>query len=78
MGSNTKRKFKNDQSMGGELPKTRQADIYSCHERGIVGWAHWRAMKKKSTQRLRRHVHDKKVIQEEIDEMSNPGIIEEE
>ena len=69
MGAVTKKIFKNDQSMAGtSLPKTRYPLTTHDHERGKVGWAHWRSMKKKSTSRLRRRVHDKAVIAEELDQ----------
>ena len=57
-----------DISMNGNLIKTRDIAPYD-HERGKVGWAHWRTRKKQATAQHRRRNFDKKIIAEELEEM---------
>lgn len=52
---------------GGNLPKVRRPLITFDMERGRVGWARWRAGKKRFTARYRRRHLDQGAVQEELD-----------
>lgn len=57
--------MKPDISMDGNLPKTRDIASFD-HERGKVGWAHWRTRKKQATAQYRRRHLDKAAIEEQV------------